>query len=236
MILIETLQMPNALLARSMLLSKPPSLHTIVVTACPSAPETHTCNKNTQGPTPHPANANLFKLNIGFRGEQSLSASLSGTSKSSLPFNDERLRLCGVTMGGGELAATTTSDSMTAQAESSISGSLTTGGGVPGTIGSGIAFKDWSSGDGEGAHTSVLRRRMGDFAARVVRPQRGGGGLYMNLDRSSSIWEEIAVLKTESGSGLPNELAGVSVPVVSCDCPVLLLEVDVDCELLLELD
>jgi hypothetical protein len=102
--------------------------------------------------------------------------------------------------------------------------------------GSGIAFDVCSSGEGEGAHASVLRRRMGDFAARGERPQRGGGGLYINFDRSSSIWEDIAVLKTESGSGLPNELAGVSVPAVSCDCPVLLLEVDVDCELLLVLD
>jgi hypothetical protein len=90
-------------------------------------------------------------------------------------------------MGGGELAATTTSASITAHAESGISGSSTTGGGVPGRMGSGIAFESCSSGDGEGAHASVFRRRNGDLAARGVRGQSGGGGLYANFDRSSSI-------------------------------------------------
>jgi hypothetical protein len=113
---------------------------------------------------------------MGLRGEQSLSASLSGTSRSSLPFNEDRRLLLGV-IGGGELAATTTSASITAQAESSISGSSTTGGGVPGRIGSGAALEAGSSGDGEGAHASVFRRRRGDFAARGVRDQSGGGGL-----------------------------------------------------------
>jgi hypothetical protein len=58
----------------------------------------------------------------------------------------------------------------------------------------------------------------------------------VNLERSSSIWEDIAALKTESGSGLPNELAGVSVPIVPCDGSVLLREVAVDCESLFILD
>lgn len=58
----------------------------------------------------------------------------------------------------------------------------------------------------------------------------------MNFDRSSSICEEMAALNIDSGSGLPCELAGVSVPVVTCDCSVLLLEQAVDCDTLLMLD
>jgi hypothetical protein len=139
-------------------------------------------------------------------------------------------------MGGGELAATTTSASITAHAESGISGSLVTSGGVPGRIGSWIAFESCSSGDGEAARASMFRLRNGDFAARGVRGQSGGGGLYANFDRNSSIWEPIAELKIDSGSGLPNELAGVRVVVLSCDCTVLPLDDTVDCDWLLLLD
>ena len=114
---------------------------------------------------------------MGFRGEQSLSASLSGTSRSSLPFRDDRLLLFGV-IGGGELAATTTSASITAHSESRISGSSFVGGGsVPGRIDSGVTLEAGSSGDGDGAQASVLRLRNGDFTPRGVRDQSGGGGL-----------------------------------------------------------
>jgi hypothetical protein len=61
--------------------------------------------------------------------------------------------------------------------------------------------------------------------------------LYVNLDRSSLIWDEIAALKdVVSSSGLPGVEAGVRVPVVSCDWVVLPLENTVDCDSLMMLD
>jgi hypothetical protein len=43
-------------------------------------------------------------------------------------------------------------------------------------------------------------------------------------------------LKIDSGSGLPNELAGVRVAVLSCDCTVLPLDDAVDWDWLFLLD
>lgn len=184
----------------------------------------------------YPAKANRLRLNIGLRGEHSLSPSLSGTSKSSLPFNDERLLLLGVIIGGGELVATSTSDSIAVKAASLISSLSSTRDGVSGMTGSCIVVELCSSGDSEGAHASVFRLRTGEFRMRGVRGQSGGGGLYANLERSSSICEPIAELKTDSGSGLPNELAGVSDAALSWDCSILPLEDTVDCDSLLMLD
>ena len=52
----------------------------------------------------------------------------------------------------------------------------------------------------------------------------------MNFDRSSLIWDDSAALKTLSGSELPKEVPGVSMPVESCDSAVDVLVVAVDCE------
>jgi hypothetical protein len=166
-----------------MLSSKIHINHTMIVTSSPNAVNTMSNStlairicKIMQRWMHQPAKAYRARLNMGLRGEHSLSASLSGTSKSSLPFNDDRLLLLGV-IGGGELAATTTSASIAAQAESSISGLSQTGSAISGRIDSGEAFEVWSSGDGEGAHASVFLLRRGDFATRGVRDQSGGGGL-----------------------------------------------------------
>jgi hypothetical protein len=54
----------------------------------------HTCaHRKYHAKTIQPAKAKRARLNIGLRGEQSLSASLSGTRRSSLPFSEDRLLL-----------------------------------------------------------------------------------------------------------------------------------------------
>lgn len=181
----------------------------------------------------YPANANLERLNIGLRGEHSLSASLSETSRSSLPLGEERRRFgVGTT---GELAATMIFCSTVVQVESSNSTSSSLEReGVLGMMGSvevlcGAGLMLFNAG-GEGAHTSVGRRRRGDLDAwgafnRGIAPVVG---LYVNLDRRSFICDEIAALNTVSGSGLPWEDGDMRVPGVSWDCPVLPLEKTVD--------
>lgn len=128
----------------------------------------------------YPAKAKRARLNKGFRGEHTLSASLSGTSKSSLPFGDDRLLFAGVT-GGGELAATTTSASMAVQAESARSASSSAGGGVPGKIGSaGVSGSDAEPGlrgGGSGCHASVCRLSKRALAGRGMDDEGTGGAL-----------------------------------------------------------
>lgn len=105
---------------------------------------------------------------MGFRGEQSLSASLSGTRRSSLPLREDRRLFDGV-IGGG-LAATTTLASIAAQAESAISRlssstkELTSDGGRS----SGNGVVEVSKGGDRGAHASARRRRNGERATRFV--------------------------------------------------------------------
>ena len=129
---------------------------------------------------------------MGLRGEQSLSASLSGTSKSSLPFSGDLLLFVGV-IGGGELAATTISASIAAQAESSSSTRWSAGGGVPGRVGSArVSGKDFEIGSrtgGNGAHASVCRLSRAAFGIRGVIDcdEVTGADLYVNFDRKSVI-------------------------------------------------
>jgi hypothetical protein len=106
---------------------------------------------------------------MGFRGEHSLSASLSGTRRSSLPFSDDLLLFAG-DIRSGELAATTTSDSMAAQAESARSTGSSAGGGVPGRMCcAGVAGREAEVGSrvgGDGCHASVCRLPRRALAAR----------------------------------------------------------------------
>lgn len=103
---------------------------------------------------------------MGLRGEHSLSASLSGTRRSSLPLSDDRLLFAGV-IGGGELAATTTSASIATKTESASSTSSSAGRGIPGSLDSvaalGKDFAEMFQGGGESAQASVCRLRSEDL-------------------------------------------------------------------------
>lgn len=129
---------------------------------------------------------------MGLRGEHSLSASLSGTSKSSLPFSGDLLVFVGV-IGGGELAAMMTSASIAAQAESSSSTRSSAGGGVPGRVGSarvsGKVFEIESSAGGTGAQASVCRLCRAALAVRGVIDcdEVTAADLYVNFERISVI-------------------------------------------------
>lgn len=120
-----------------------------------------------------------MRLNIGFRGEHSLSASLSGTRRSSLPFNDDLLLLAGV-IGGGELAAMTTSASVAVQVESASPTPPSFLDGVPGSMDSASSTTAnvgvISRGDGVGCHASA-GRRFGRLLLARGTPNDGEGHL-----------------------------------------------------------
>jgi hypothetical protein len=63
----------------------------------------------------------------------------------------------------------------------------------------------------------------------VERANSNPGLLYVNFDRKSLIWDDNAELKTLSYSGVPKDVAGVSISVASCDSADDVLVVAVDC-------